>query len=121
MIISDFDEIGKVITTAEAFKTFKAFETDCLRLGKRKLPEHLLIKTQKHSFVIAFLQVSGSNFTSRLKNFNQLVVNHKDIRFGLFRDVRETTISGKVGKEEIEKLNNASNLQIDCRYSKPRF
>ncbi len=109
VIISDFDDIGKVITTAEAFKTFKAFETDCLRLGKRKVPEHLLIKTQKHSFVVGFLQVSGSNFTSRLKNFNQLVVNHKDIRFGLFRDVRETTISGKVGKEEIEKLNNASN------------
>ncbi|TGO03264.1 exonuclease [Candidatus Thiomargarita nelsonii] len=109
VIISDFDDIGKVITTAEAFKTFKAFETDCLRLGKRKVPEHLLIKTQLHSFVIAFLQVSGSNFTSRLKNFNQLVVNHKDVRFGLFRDVRETTVSGKVGKEEIEKLNNASN------------
>lgn len=109
VIISDFDDIGKVITTAEAFKTFKPLETDCLRLGKRKLPEHLLIKTQKQSFVVAFLHLSGSNFTSRLKNFNQLVINHKDIRFGLFRDVRETAISGKVGKEEIEKLNNASN------------
>jgi hypothetical protein len=109
VIISDFDDIGKVITAAEAFKTFKPLETDCLRLGKRKLPEHLLIKTQKQSFVVGFLQVSGLTFTSRLKNFNELVVNHKDVRFGLFRDVRETVITGKVGKEEIEKLNNAPN------------
>jgi Cdc6-like AAA superfamily ATPase len=116
VIISDFDDIGKFITIAEAFKTFKPLETDCLRLGKRKLPEHLLIKTQKQSLVVGFLHLSGPSFSSRLKNFNELVVNHKDIRFGLFRDVRETAISGKVGKEEVEKLNNASNgrfLYID--------
>jgi DNA polymerase III epsilon subunit-like protein len=109
VIISDSDDIGKVITISEVFKTVKNIETDYLRFGKRKLPEHLLIKTPKHSFVVGFLHQGGSGFTSRFKNFNQLVHNYKEIRFGLFRDVRESQITGKVGLDEIEKLNNAPN------------
>jgi len=105
VIISDSDDIGKVITISEVFKTVKNIETDYLRFGKRKLPEHLLIKTPKHSFVVGFLHQGGSGFTSRIKNFNQLVHNYKEIRFGLFRDVRESKITGKVGLDEIEKLN----------------
>ncbi len=109
VILSDSDDIGKVITVSEVFKTFKNIETDYLRLGKRKIPEHLLIKTQKQSFVVGFLHLGGSVFTSRIKNFNQLVINYKEIRFGLFRDVRESDITGKVGIDEMEKLNNAPN------------
>jgi len=109
VIISDSDDIGKVITVSEVFKTVKNIETDYLRLGKKKLPAHLLIKTQKQSFVVGFLHQGGSTFTSRLKNFNQLVITYKEIRFGLFRDVRESDITGKVGINEIEKLNNAPN------------
>lgn len=109
VIISDSDDIGKVITISEVFKTFKNIETDYLRLGKRRLPEHLLIKTQKQSLVVGFLHQGGSTFTSRIKNFNQLVINYKDKRFGLFRDVRESKITGKGGIDEIEKLNNAPN------------
>ena len=109
VIISDFDDIGKVMTVAEAFKTIRHFETDYLRLGKKKLPEHILIKKPEQSYVVAFLQVDGFSFAPRIKNFNQLVINHKEIRFGLFRDSRESAITGKVGKEEIEKLNNAPN------------
>ena len=61
------------------------------------------------SFVVAFLHVSGRSFTARIQNFNQLVLHHKDIRFRLFRDVRESKITAKVGKAEIEKLNNTPN------------
>jgi DNA polymerase III epsilon subunit-like protein len=109
MIISDSDDIGKIITISEVFKTFKVLETDVLRMGKKKLPEHLLIKTKDKSFVVAFLQASGRSFTARIQNFNQLVLYHKNIRFRLFRDVRESKITAKVGKAEIEKLNNTSN------------
>jgi len=109
VIISDSDDIGKVITISEVFKTFKKIETDYLRLGKKKIPEHLLIKTQKQSFVVGFLHLGGSTFTHRIKNFNQLVINYKEIRFGLFRDIRESKITGKVGVDEKEKLNNAPN------------
>jgi DNA polymerase III epsilon subunit-like protein len=109
VIISDSDDMGKLITISQAFKTVREIEMDYLRLGKRKLPEHLLIKTPKKAFVVAFLHQGGSYFTYRIKNFNQLVQNHQEIRFGLFRDVRESKITGKVGLEEIEKLNNAPN------------
>jgi len=109
VIISGSDDIGKVIMVSDVFKTFKNIEMAHLKLGKRKIPEHLLIKTQKQSFVVGFLHQGGSTFTSRIKNFNELVINYKDIRFILFRDVRESKITGKVGLEEIEKLNNAPN------------
>jgi DNA polymerase III epsilon subunit-like protein len=109
VIISDSDDIGKVMAISNVFKTFKNLEMDKLRLGKRKIPEHLLIKTQKQAFVVGFLHQGGSTFTSRIKNFNELVINYKEIRFGLFRDVRESKVTGKVGLSEIEKLNNAQN------------
>ncbi len=109
VIVGDSDDIGKVMTLLEVVKTFKQIETDYLRLGKRKVPEHILINTPTHAFVVGFLHQGGTTFTYRIKNFNQLVINYQNIRFGLFRDVRESEITGKVGLEEIEKLNNASN------------
>jgi hypothetical protein len=112
VIISDLDDIGKVITVTEAFRTFKPLEMDCLRFGKRKLSEHRVIKTPTQSVVVGFLQSSAMVFTPRIKNFNELVITHKDIHFRLFRDVREIPITGKVGKDEIEKLNNAPNGQF---------
>ncbi|MDM8566017.1 3'-5' exonuclease [Candidatus Halobeggiatoa sp. HSG11] len=110
VIISDFDDIGKVITITGAFKPFRQLEIDQLRLGKKAIPEHIFIKNK--SQVIGFLHTSGAGFTARMKNFNQLVINNKNIDFKLFRDARETNITGKIGKEEIEKLNNANNGQF---------
>ncbi len=113
VIISDNDDIGKLLTVTEAFNTlFNNIEVDRLKLGKKKLPEHLLIKMPAQSFVIGFLQVGDMVFPSRIKNFNELVFDYEEIQFTLFRDVRETTITGKVGKAEIEKLNNVHNGQF---------
>jgi hypothetical protein len=109
VIISDSDDIGKIFTIIKAFKEIRHIEMDCLRMGKKKLPEHAVIKTPDQSFVIAFLQTDGFSFVSRLKNFNELVINYKELRFGLLRDMRLPPVSGKVGKEEVEKLNNSSN------------
>jgi DNA polymerase III epsilon subunit-like protein len=108
-IISDSDDIGKLITIAEAFKKIKSFEIDYLLLGKKKLPEHLVIRNQFKSFFIGFLQVDGGSFTSQIKNCNQLVINNKDIQFIIYRDYRNPEIKGAVGKQEIEKLNHTSN------------
>jgi hypothetical protein len=113
VIISDNDDIGKLLTVTEAFNTLlNNIEVERLKLGKKKLPEHLLIKMPAQSVVIGFLQVSDMVFPSRIKNFNELVFDYEDIQFTLFRDVRETTITGKVGKAEIEKLNNVHNGQF---------
>lgn len=105
-IISDSDDIGKLITISEAFKDIKSFEIDYLLLGKKKLPEHLVIRNQSQSFFVGFLQIDGSSFTSRIKNCNELLINNKDIRFLIYRDCRNPEIKGNVGKQEIEKLNH---------------
>ncbi|HEY9598030.1 MAG TPA: exonuclease, partial [Cyanophyceae cyanobacterium] len=108
-IISDTDDIGKLITIAEALKTIKSFEIDVLRLGRKVIPEHRVIKTHTQSLAIGFLQINGTPFTTRIKNYNELVISHKDIRFILLRDCRQPVIKGGVGKQEIEKLQNTVN------------
>ena len=108
-IISDSDDLGKFTTIAEAFKTIKELEFSYLRLGKRVIPEHIVITTSRQPTSIGFLQVDGSSFTSRIKNHNELVIAHPNINFILIRDIRQSRITGKVGREEIGKLNSASN------------
>ncbi len=108
IIIDDADDIGKIFIILQNFSLIRAIALDHLRLGKSILPEHVLVNAMQ-PFVIGFLHVSSSSFTSRIKNFNELVINSKDIRFGLFRDARQPPITGKVGSMEIEKLKNAPN------------
>jgi Cdc6-like AAA superfamily ATPase len=113
VIISDSDDIGKLLNVAEAFNMLlNNIEVSYLKVGNRKLPEHVLIKAPTQSVVVGFLQVSDMVFPARIKNFNGLMFNRKDLHFTLFRDVRETTITGKVGVDEIEKLNEAPNGQF---------
>lgn len=108
-IISDSDDIGKLSAITEAFQTIYPFETGVLRLGKRKIPEHIVFKVGSQARVIGFLQCDSNSFTTKIKNFNELVISHKDKRFGLFRDLRLPMITGEVGKREIEKLHNSTN------------
>ena len=97
----------------QAFKKYEPkIQTDQLTFGKRVLPEHLLVISRKGKNVIAFLHASGSSFTSRIKNFNELTTSNKNIHFTLIRDNRESPIRGKVGQEEIDKLNYANNGQF---------
>ncbi len=112
VVISDSDDIGKVLAVSQAFNSLKNVEIDRLKLGKRKLPEHYLIKTRQQSYLIGFIHSSEMGFASRIKNFNELVIKYPNIHFSLFRDIRETTIKGKVGRAEIEKLKKAVNGQF---------
>jgi len=109
MIISDADDVGKLRMIVEAFSTLRDFEVDFLRLGKKSLPEHLVITQQDKSYAVGFLQAKGTAFTTRIQNFNQLVINDTSTQFLLFRDAREPEITAKVGASEIKKLNNAPN------------
>ena len=108
-IIDDNDDIGKLIAIATELQQFKSFELRELKLGKRKLPEHILLKRSSDQHVLGFLHLGGSSFASRIKNFNQLVIHHKNIQFTLMRDAREKMIKGKVGELEIRKLQHTSN------------
>lgn len=108
-IITDADDFGKLRAIMEAFRPFRNLELDCLRLGKKVLPEHILISHQGKMEVIGFLHIKGTSFTTRLQNFNQLVINYPETKFTLFRDAREPPIVAKVGASEIEKLRHTSN------------
>lgn len=108
-IISDSDDLGKLAEIIAAFGIIQQIDIEQLRLGKKTLPEHLQLRIGNDTFVIGFLSVSGSSFTSRIKNFNQLVISEHRTKFRLIRDIREPEITGKVGKDEVEKLSHAPN------------
>ncbi|WP_414589073.1 exonuclease [Scytonema sp. PCC 10023] len=110
-IISDSDDIGKLKTIAEAFNQLKPIKLTLYRLGKRVLPEHIVIETDHKNYVMGFLQIppNTTSFTSRISNFNELVSLHPQDRFGLFRDERLTEIKGKVAQERVEQLKNSPN------------
>ena len=108
-IISDSDDLGKFSEIIEAFQLLQQIDIEQLRLGKKALPEHLKLIVGDRTFVICFLHVNGSSFTSRVRNLNQLVASYPKTEFRLIRDAREPKITGKVSKEEIEKFRHTSN------------
>ncbi|WP_414529648.1 exonuclease domain-containing protein [Nodularia chucula] len=108
-IITDYDDIGKLKTIAEAFNHIKPVKLTQYRLGKRKLPEHIVVENGNKNHVIGFLQINGTPFTTRIANFNELVSIHTQTKFELIRDERLPEITGKVGKEHINQLQNSQN------------
>lgn len=108
-IISDGDDIGKLRNIAEALTHIQSFKLTQYRLGKKVIPEHIVIENGNQHHVIAFLEISGTPFTSRISNFNELVINNPQSKFDLIRDERQPEISGKVGKERIQQLENSAN------------
>jgi hypothetical protein len=108
-IISDSDDIGKLRTIAEAFKSLKYFNVTELRLGKRVLPAHLVISNDNQSYAIGFLQAGANAFVAKIRNWNELVLRYNETTFELFRDQRQPEIKGTVSQEEIQKLKNSIN------------
>lgn len=111
-IIGDSDDVGKVKTIAEAFTHLNKITIEHLRLGKKRIPEQIVINHKNKKYSIGFLQTDGSSFTFRIKNYNELVINCQDINFLLWRDLRRPLITGRVGKEEKNKLNSLPNGQF---------
>jgi hypothetical protein len=108
-IISDGDDVGKLRNIAEALTHIQSFKLTQYRLGKKVLPEHIVIEKGNQYHVIAFLEISGTPFTSRISNFNELVINNSQSQFYLIRDERQPGITAKVGKERIQQLENSAN------------
>ena len=108
-IISDSDDVGKIKLIAEAFARFKDIKIEHIRLGTKRIPEQIVINHKKQKFSIGFLQIDSRSFTSRIKNYNELVINCPDINFLLWRDIRRPLITGRIGKEERDKLNSFPN------------
>lgn len=108
MIISDSEDKGKLQFILEAVSTFKDIKIDFIKMRKT-LPEHIEIKIENLDYVVGFLYSNGNSFVSRIKNFNEMILYHKNQHFRLFRDYRESKITGKKSKEEIAKLDNTNN------------
>ncbi|SFV60756.1 hypothetical protein MNB_SV-6-1888 [hydrothermal vent metagenome] len=108
VIIDDKNDIDRLKFICKSIDGIYPIKLDFFKM-KRVLPEHIIIKTDKFTYVIGFLHLSGMAFVNRIKNFNQLVINNSDYQFRLFRDSREHPIRGKVSKEEELKLRNAPN------------
>ncbi len=108
-IIDDSDDLGKLMTITEAFKTISNLEIDHLRLSRLTIPAHLVIRTNSINLCIGFLHTSGNSFTARIRNWNRLLINHQDTKFILWRDSRKTAVTSQVARQEIEMLNNAFN------------
>ena len=53
-----------------------------------------------------------ASFTSRISNYNEFVATNESIEFVLLRDVRSDEIRGKIGLNEIAKLNNSKHGQF---------
>lgn len=100
-----------MMTIVGAFAQYYPITVSQLALGKKVLPEHLHIANKTQDFALGFMHISGSSFTSRIKNFNQLVLHHKKIQFRLMRDQQEPAIKGDVGQQEIARLSAAPNGQ----------
>lgn len=112
-IITDDDEYGKLVTIMEAFKSYDSrIELDHLTLGNRVLPSNLLIIKDKIKLAVGFLNIGGSAFTNRIRNFNELVVSSPQTKFYLLRDEKEGEITATGGKNRIEQLNYTSNGQF---------
>ncbi len=108
-IITESDDLGKLTTILEAIKlVMSPLNFDVLRLGRRVLPEHLVIQTATHQFAVAFLHQGGSRFYHRIRNLNELLINHPEIQFNLCRDSREGLVAKK-SAELLEGFRNAVN------------
>jgi len=117
-IVDDKSDNDKLKFILRSIDTIYPFDLDFFKMRK-VIPEHIRIITKKHSYVVGFLHLEGRSFVNRIKNFNQLVVNNPEHQFRLFRDSRESIIRGKVSKDEILKLKNATNgdfLMMDKEY-----
>ena len=72
-IINDSDDLGKFLEIAEAFKIQLSYTIDCLRLGKKKIPENCIIQHSDQSIAVAFFELYGSTFNNSIKKFYKLI------------------------------------------------
>jgi hypothetical protein len=112
-ILTDSDDLGKLITILEALMlVISPLSFDILRLGKRVIPEHLVIQTQTHSFVVGFLHLGGSPFFHRMKNWNELLISKPNFQFILCRDQTDYPISGQKSQFELERFQHSRNGKL---------
>ncbi|MEA2028328.1 MAG: hypothetical protein U9N49_05085 [Campylobacterota bacterium] len=72
-IIDDKNDIDRLKYILTCLDELYNFTIDFIKT-KKVMPEHLIIQTDKFSYVVGFLHLQGRLFVSRIKNFNHFVV-----------------------------------------------
>ncbi|MFS8896918.1 AAA family ATPase, partial [Synechococcus sp. R3-13] len=120
-IMDSTADIGKLRTIVNALQGIHPVPMSALKLGKRKLPDHLYFSDQKR--VIAFIQVDPGSMYGQVNNFNQLVSAHPELQFLLLRDARLKPPSKKATatKEALAALNNSPNGKYELLTKEDRI
>lgn len=110
LIINDSDDIGKINIIVKTLMEENLLDTSKTRMGRKKLPEHTMIKDiNNKDIVIGFLHIDGKSFSSRIKNFNSVVWENPNTLFYIYRDKRAPVIHSKKSLNEIKWLNSSDN------------
>ncbi|MCK5099691.1 MAG: ATP-binding protein [Desulfobacteraceae bacterium] len=122
LIVSDSDDAGKVDIIVKALMKDCLIDTAKTSKGRKKLPEHVMIKDiDNNNIVIGFLHIDGKSFSSRIKNFNSVVLDHPNTMFYIFRDSRAPEIHSKKSLNEIKWLNSSDNGNLKTLNTEDRI
>ncbi len=106
--ITDEDDAGKLRQICNAFTSIKSLEISELRLGRKKLPEHVLLSDKHGKRCICFLHSeSFQSVNSRLMNLNHLVTQNSSISFILIRDQQLRNITSQKASIQLDRFKNA--------------
>ena len=108
-IVDDCDDAGKLRQICVGYQQIRPLEVQALRLGNRRVPDNVLIKTPEAGRCVAFLHVANANSVgARLGNLNQLVLRHRQLQFILMRDASAPAISSRAASQALEAFKNGS-------------
>ena len=108
-IINDSDDIGKLRQICQAFKQRRTLEITSLRLGRRVVPDNLVISDQYGERCLSFLHLSnGNSILARLTNLNQIVLSNPTTTFILMRDRTVGDIRSPKASQALEAFRNGT-------------
>lgn len=108
-IIDDSDDAGKLRQICLGYQQIRPLDVQTLRLGNRRVPDNVLIKTPEAERCVAFLHVANANAVgARLGNLNQLVLRHRQLQFILMRDASAPPIRTRAANQALEAFKNGS-------------
>lgn len=107
LIIDETYDAGKFRQICLGFQQIRPLEVEALRIGKKRAPANVLIRTPEVRRCVAFLHVANATAVySRLVNLNQLVLLHRDVEFYLMRDHTAPPIRSKAASEAMSLFRN---------------
>ena len=108
-IVDESDDAGKLRQICTGYQQIRPLKIGTLRLGNKRVPDNVLVEGTGPPRCIAFLHVAhASSITARLRNLNQLVMQHRQIQFILMRDGFAPTIRSPGGLAAMEAFRNGS-------------